>query len=82
MQLVNIGFGNTTAASRIVAILAPNSSPIKQVISAAREVGKLIDATYGRRTRGVVILDSEHVILSAIEAETLGRRASADQLSK
>lgn len=75
MQLVNIGFGNVVSASRIVAIVSPESAPIKRIIQDAREAGSLIDATYGRRTRAVIVTDSDHVILSAIQPETVANRA-------
>ena len=75
MKLVNIGFGNMVSASRIVAIVSPESAPIKRVIQDARERGQLIDATYGRRTRAVLITDSGHIILSAIQPETVAGRA-------
>ncbi|PWM44219.1 MAG: hypothetical protein DBX47_06055 [Clostridiales bacterium] len=78
MKLINIGFGNVVAASKIVAIVSPDSSPIKRVIQEARENGSLIDATYGRRTRAVIITDSEHVILSAVQPETVAARAEPD----
>ena len=74
MKLVNIGFGNVVAAGRIVAIVSPDSSPIKRIIQDVRERGELIDATYGRRTRAVIIMDSGHVILSALQPETVSAR--------
>ena len=74
MKLINIGFGNMVNASRLVAIVSPESAPIKRVIQEARERSMLIDATYGRRTRAVVIMDSDHVILSAIQPETVANR--------
>ena len=74
MKLVNIGFGNIVAANRIVAIVSPESAPIKRIIQEARERGMLIDATYGRRTRAVVVTDSEHIILSAVQPETVAHR--------
>lgn len=74
VKLINIGFGNIVAASRVVAIVSPESAPIKRIISEAREKGQLIDATYGRRTRAVVITDSSHVVLSAIQPETIAHR--------
>ncbi len=77
IRLVNIGFGNIVSASRIVAIVAPESAPIKRIIQEARDRGMLIDATYGRRTRAVVITDSDHVILSAIQPETVAHRVSS-----
>ena len=78
MKLVNIGFGNVVAAGRIVAIVSPDSSPIKRIIQDAKEKSTLIDATYGRRTRAVIITDSEHVILSAVQPETVAARAEPD----
>lgn len=74
MQLISIGFGNVVAANRIVAIISPDSSPIKRLIQDARDKGTLVDATYGRRTRAVVITDSGHVILSALQHETIVNR--------
>lgn len=74
IKLVNIGFGNIVAANRIVAIVSPESAPIKRVIQEARDKGMLIDATYGRRTRAVIITDSSHVILSAVQPETVANR--------
>ena len=78
MKLVNIGFGNVVAAGRIVAIVSPDSSRIKRIIQDAKEKSTLIDATYGRRTRAVIITDSEHVILSAVQPETVAARAEPD----
>jgi len=74
MKLVNIGFGNMVAAERIVAVVSPESAPIKRIITDAREKGRLVDATYGRRTRAVIITDSEHTVLSAIQPETVAGR--------
>lgn len=74
--MINIGFGNIVAANRIVAIVSPESAPIKRIIQDARERGMLIDATYGRRTRAVIICDSDHVILSAVQPETVAHRLS------
>ena len=74
MQLISIGFGNAVAANRIVAIISPDSSPIKRLVQDARDKGTLVDATYGRRTRAVVITDSGHVILSALQHETIVNR--------
>ena len=78
MKLVNIGFGNVVAAGRIVAIVSPDSSPIKRIIQDAKEKSTLIDATYGRRTRAVIITDSEHVILRAVQPEPVAARAEPD----
>lgn len=74
MKFINIGFGNIVSAHRLIAIVSPESAPIKRIIQDARDAGKLIDATYGRRTRAVIIMDSEHVILSAVQPETVASR--------
>lgn len=71
---VNIGFGNIALANRIVAIVSPESAPIKRVIQETREKGKLIDATYGRKTRAVIITDCDYIILSAIQPDTMAQR--------
>jgi len=76
MKLINIGFGNMVSATRVIAIVSPESAPIKRIIQDVRDRGQLIDATYGRRTRAVVIMDSGHVILSAIQPETVAGRMS------
>ncbi|MCG0276942.1 MAG: DUF370 domain-containing protein [Thermanaeromonas sp.] len=76
-KLINIGFGNIVSARRIVAIVSPESAPIKRIIQEARDRGMLIDATYGRRTRAVIITDSDHVILSAVQPETVAHRLSS-----
>ncbi len=81
IKLVNIGFGNIVAANRIVAIISPESAPIKRIIQEAREKGMLIDATYGRRTRAVIVSDSAHVILSAVQPETVANRLSSKEVS-
>lgn len=74
IKLINIGFGNIVSANRLIAIVSPDSAPIKRIIQEARERGMLIDATYGRRTRAVIITDSDHVILSAVQPETVAHR--------
>lgn len=74
IKLINVGFGNIVAANRIVSIVSPESAPIKRIIQEARERGMLIDATYGRRTRAVIITDSDHIILSAVQPETVAHR--------
>ena len=74
IKLVNIGFGNIIAANRIVGIVSPESAPIKRVVQEARRRECLIDATYGRRTRAVIITDSDHIILSAVQPETVAHR--------
>ena len=74
MQLVNIGFGNIVSANRIIAIVSPESAPIKSMVQEAKDKGTAIDATYGRRTRAVLITDSDHLILSALQPETVASR--------
>lgn len=74
MKLINIGFGNLVSASRLVAVVSPESAPIKRMVQEARERGSLIDASYGRRTRAVLVTDSDHIILSALQPETIGIR--------
>jgi len=74
IKLINIGFGNIVSANRIIAIVGPDSAPIKRIIQEARERAMLIDATYGRRTRAVIITDSDHVVLSAVQPETVAHR--------
>ncbi len=81
VKLINIGFGNIVSASRIIAIVSPESAPIKRVVSEARERGLLIDATYGRRTRAVIVADSGHIILSAVQPETVKHRLQAQDLN-
>ena len=76
MKLINIGFGNMVSANRLIAIVSPESAPIKRIIQEARQKGNLVDATYGRRTRAVLITDSDHVILSAVQPETVANRLS------
>jgi regulator of extracellular matrix RemA (YlzA/DUF370 family) len=77
IKLINIGFGNIVSANRIIAIVSPESSPIKRIIQESRDKGMLIDATYGRRTRAVIITDSDHVILSAVQPETVAHRLNS-----
>lgn len=74
MKLINIGFGNMVSANRMIAIVSPESAPIKRMVQDSKEKGTLIDATYGRRTRAVIIMDSDHIILSAVQPETVGNR--------
>ena len=74
MKFINIGFGNMVAASRVVSLVSPDSAPIKRLVSDAKDAGRAIDVTCGRRTRSVIITDSEHVILSAIQTETISNR--------
>ena len=79
MKFINIGFGNMVSAGRIVAIASPDSAPIKRLVQDARDDGRVIDVSCGRRTRAVIITDSEHVILSAIQAETITNRLATDE---
>lgn len=74
MKLINIGFGSMLSARRILAILSPDSAPIKRVVQEAKERGMLIDASYGRKTQSVILMDTDHVILSALEAQALSER--------
>lgn len=74
MKFINIGFGNIVIASRIVSVISPESAPVKRTIKDAEERGKLINATFGRRTRAVIITDSDHVILSALQPETISAK--------
>ena len=73
-NLLNIGFGNTVAAERVVAIVSPNSAPMKRLKDEAKDEKRLVDATHGRRTRSIIIMDSNHIVLSAIQAETISQR--------
>lgn len=79
IKLINIGFGNIVLANRIISIVSPESAPIKRIIQEARDKGRLVDATYGRRTRAVIITDSEHIILSSIQPETMANRIVAKE---
>ena len=78
MKFINIGFGNMVSAGRIVAIASPDSEPIKRLVRDAKEAGRVIDVSCGRRTRAVIVTDSEHVILSAIQTETITNRLAID----
>jgi len=79
IELINIGFGNIVAGNRVIAVVSPESAPIKRIVQEARESGMLIDATYGRRTRAVIITDSDHVVLSAIQPETVSHRLDKNE---
>ena len=74
MKFINIGFGNIVSAHRLIAIVSPESAPIKRIIQDARDTGKLVDATYGRKTRAVIITDSQYIILSSVQPETVAHR--------
>ena len=82
MKLLNIGFGNMVSAGRLIAIVSPESAPIKRMVQEARDRGVLVDATYGRRTRAVLITDSDHIILSGIPLESLTGRANEETEEK
>ena len=82
MQLLNIGYGNMVSADRLIAMVSPDSAPIKRIVQESRERGALIDATYGRRTKAVLITDTDHVILSALPPETISGRLEGKDLSK
>lgn len=82
IKLINIGFGNIISANRVIAIISPESAPVKRLIQESRDRGLLIDATYGRRTRAVIIMDSQHVVLTAVQPETVGNRFSSKEDSK
>ncbi len=79
VKLVNIGYGNIVAANRVIAVVTPESAPIRRLIQDAKDSGYLIDATCGRRTRGVVITDSRHIILSAVQPETVASRLTGNK---
>ena len=79
MQLINIGFGNIVSAERIISIVSPDSAPIKRIVQEAKDGKNAIDATYGRRTRSVIIMDSGHIILSAVQPETVAGRAAENE---
>ena len=79
MKLINIGFGSMIAANRVLAIVSPDSAPVKRVVQEAKERGMLIDASYGHKTKAVILMDTDHVILSALEPETLAARLADKQ---
>ena len=78
MKLINIGFGNTISSDKIVAIVSPDSAPIKRMVQEAKDNGTAIDATFGRKTRAVIIMNSDHIVLSAVQAETIASRIDKD----
>ena len=80
-KLLNVGFGNMVAVARVIAIVDPGSAPMKRLKDEAKQAGKLVDATNGRRTRSIIVTDSDHVVLSAIQTETIAQRFEADVLS-
>ncbi len=74
MKVINIGFGNIVSAEHVVCVVSPESAPVKRLVQDARDRGKLIDATYGRRTRAVIVTDSDHVVTSSLQPDTIGHR--------
>ena len=78
MKLINIGFGNLVSPQRLIAVVSPESAPIKRMVQEARDRGTLIDATYGRRTRAVLVMDNDHLVLSALQLETVANRLSGE----
>lgn len=82
MKLLNIGFGNMVSTDRLVAIVSPDSAPIKRMIQEGRDRGMLIDATYGRKTRSVVVMDSDHIVLSAIQPDTVAARLNGKEAAE
>ena len=79
MQLINIGFGNMVSSARLIAIVSPESAPIKRIVQDAREQGRLIATAYGRRTRAVIVVDSDHVVLAAVQPETVAARLNDNE---
>lgn len=79
MRLINIGFGNLVSANRLIAIVSPDSAPIKRMVQEARDRGELIDATYGRRTKAVIMMDNDHLVLSALQPDTIANRLSGEK---
>lgn len=82
MRLVNVGFGSMVSAQRLIAVVGPDSAPIKRMIQEAREAGNLIDATYGRKTKAVLIMDSDHVVLSALQPESVAARMGGKEAER
>ena len=80
MKLINIGFGNIVSGDRVVAIVSPESAPIKRIVQDAKEKGMLVDATHGRRTRAVIVTDSGHIILTYLQSETLANRMTEESV--
>ena len=79
MKLINIGFGNMISAARLLTVISPDSAPVKRLVQEARDRGMLIDASYGRKTKSVLVMDTDHVILSAVLPETIAARASEEE---
>jgi regulator of extracellular matrix RemA (YlzA/DUF370 family) len=81
MKLLNVGFGNVVSAGRVIAIVATDSAPVRRLKDEAKEAGRLVDASQGRKTRAIVVMDSGHVVLSALQAETLAQRCASEAFS-
>ena len=81
MKLINVGFGNMISAGRLIAIVSPDSAPIKRMVQEARERGVLIDASFGRRTRAVLVMDNDHLVLSALQPETVANRIAGQEVT-
>ena len=79
MKLINIGFGNMISAQRVIAVVSPDSAPIKRIMQEAKDRGMLVDASYGRKTKAVIIMDTDHVVLSALQPETVGGRVNSKE---
>lgn len=79
MKLINIGYGNMVSLERLLAVVSPDSAPIKRIVQDSREIGMLLDATYGRKTKSVLIMDTGHVVLSALQPEAVSARAASDE---
>ena len=79
MKLINIGFGNLVSAQRLLSVISPDSAPVKRLVQEARDRGMLIDASYGRKTRAVLVMDTDHVILSSLEPKTIRARAGGEE---
>ncbi len=77
-RLINVGFGNGVNTSRIVAVVSPEAAPVKRMVQKAKEDGRAVDATQGRKTKGVIVMDDDHIVLSALQPETIARRVSND----
>lgn len=78
MKLINIGFGSMIAAARLLAVVSPDSAPVKRIVQEARDRGMLIDASYGHKTKSVILMDTDHIILSALEPDVISERAAAE----
>mgnify|MGYP000254919281 CR=1 FL=1 len=79
MKLINVGYGNMVSSARLISIVSPESAPVKRIVQDSRDKGMLIDATFGRRTRSVLVMDSDHVILSAVQPETIALRCNDER---